>query len=200
MKSGFYLNGVKTKIYGVCEHLEGGPVGAMYTEQIMRWKLNLLKDMGCNAVRTAHNPQLPMFYDICDQIGLLVMNESFDGWLRKADYDYGLQAFDEWWERDLRALIRRDRNHPSVFMWSVGNETHGDIGEELVAVCHQEDPTRMVTSSRAATEFMDVYGVHGIGENPDFIDGFSSETQALIGTEKSLTQKIYRAIRLKALN
>ncbi len=190
VKSGFYLNGVQTKIHGVCEHLEGGPVGAIYTEQLMRWKLNLLKDMGCNAVRTAHNPQLPMFYDICDEIGLLVMDEAFDGWLRKADYDYGMQAFDEWWERDLRALIRRDRNHPSVFMWSVGNETHSDIGADLVRVCHEEDPTRMVTSSRAATEHMDVYGVHGIGEGPDFIAEFSSETQPLIGTENPHTWQV----------
>ncbi|MFR9582331.1 MAG: glycoside hydrolase family 2 TIM barrel-domain containing protein [Rikenellaceae bacterium] len=190
VKSGFYLNGVQTKLYGVCEHLEGGPIGAMYTEQMLRWKLNIIKEMGCNAVRTSHNPQVPMFYDICDEIGLLVMNEAFDGWERKADFDYGMQAFSEWWERDLRAFIRRDRNHPSVFMWSVGNETHGDYGEQIVAVCHEEDPTRMVTSSRVATEYMDVFGVHGIGENPDFINSFSSDTQPLIGTENPHTWQV----------
>lgn len=161
---GFFLNGKSYKLRGMSEHLEGGPVGACYTPQLLRWKLGLLKEMGCNAVRSAHNPQLPVFYDLCDEMGLLVMDEAFDGWSRKAEHDYGQQAFAAWWERDLRAFIRRDRNHPCVFLYSVGNETEGEIAADLVRVCHEEDPTRLVTSGSAASDAMDIVGMNGGSE------------------------------------
>lgn len=187
---GFFLNGKSLKLRGVCEHLEGGPVGAAWTKDLMAWKLGLLKEMGCNAIRTAHNPQLPFFYDLCDEMGLLVMDEAFDGWKRKAEHDYGSQAFDEWWERDLRAMIRRDRNHPCVFIYSVGNETKGNVARDMVRVCHEEDPDRMVTSGHSAPEQMDVTGVNGNSEKKSFIMSYRPEGKAFVGTETPHTWQV----------
>src|SRR5690606_7296731 len=101
------------------------------------------------------------FYDLCDELGLLVMDEIFDGWRQKAPQDYGAQAFDAWWRRDLEDWIRRDRNHPSIVAWSVGNETRGEAAAELVRLCHELDPTRPVTSGYAEPDAMDVLGVNG---------------------------------------
>lgn len=170
-ETGFWLNGENVKIKGVCEHWEGGPVGGAYTKPLLRWKLQLLKSMGINAIRPSHNPFPPMFYDLCDEIGLLVMDEIFDGWHKKAPFDYGAQSFDEWWQRDVTEWITRDRNHPSVFIWSVGNETHSDIAPALVAFCNQLDPTRLVTSGSGNTDDMQVAGVNGGSENQTFIEG-----------------------------
>ncbi|WP_372772788.1 sugar-binding domain-containing protein [Mangrovibacterium sp.] len=166
--SGFWLNGEQTKLLGVCEHYEGGPVGGAWTKPLLRWKLALLKEMGVNAIRTAHNPAPPMFYELCDEMGFLVMDEIFDGWKRKAKMDYGAQAFDEWWEADLTEWIKRNRNYSSIIIYSVGNETDGEIAESLVAKCHQLDPTRLVTSGHSASEFMDVFGVNGGSEKQGF--------------------------------
>ena len=189
-ETGFYLNGKVLKLQGVCEHLEGGPVGAAWTRDLLRWKLQLLKQMGCNAIRTAHNPQVPFFYDLCDEIGLLVMDEVFDGWRTKAKFDYGHQAFAEWWERDLRATIRRDRNHPSVILYSVGNETKGDVASVLVRVCHEEDSSRLVTSGHSGSEFMDVVGINGHSEKKTFIETYKPEAKAFIGTETPHTWQV----------
>ena len=92
-ESGLSLNGKECKLLGVCEHYEGGPVGGEWTRSLLRWKLGLFKDMGVNAIRTAHNPVPPMFYDLCDEMGIMVMDEIFDGWSRKARMDYGAQSF-----------------------------------------------------------------------------------------------------------
>lgn len=189
-ETGFWLNGRQTKLRGVCEHLEGGPVGAAWTGNLMRWKVKKLKDMGCNAIRTAHNPQLPIFYDICDELGMLVMDEAFDGWRQKATEDYGKQAFASWWEKDLRAMIRRDRNHPSVVIYSVGNETRGEVAKKLVRVCHEEDLTRLVTSGHSASEHMDVFGVNGHSEKQSFILNYKSDGKAFIGTETPHTWQV----------
>lgn len=189
-ENGFILNGKQYKLCGVCDHLEGGPIGAMYTPQLLRWKLQLLKDMGCNAVRTAHNPQVPAFYDLCDEMGLLVMDEAFDGWKRKATYDYGMQAFATHWERDLRAFVRRDRNHPSVFIYSVGNETHGALGAELVRVCHEEDHSRLVTSGSGNPAVMDVVGINGGSETKKFLENYQPADKAFVGTENPHTWQV----------
>jgi len=166
--TGFWLNGRVVKLKGVADHSEAGPVGAAYPDELLRWKIQQLKDMGCNSIRTAHNPQTPLFYDLCDEMGILVMDEIFDGWKKKASEDYGKQAFAEWWERDLRAWLKRDRNHPSVIVWSLGNETRGPIGPDLVRVCHEMDPTRMVTSGHANPADMDIEGVNGHSETQQF--------------------------------
>lgn len=180
---GFYLNGKQTKLRGVCEHLEGGPVGAAWTRDLLEWKLKMLKEMGCNAIRTAHNPQVPMFYDLCDRIGLMVMDEAFDGWKAKAPQDYGAQAFAEWWEIDLRAMLRRDRNHPCVIAWSVGNETSGDVAASLVKVCRSEDPTRLVTSGDSSADQMDIIGINGKSEKQSFYKNYKPGLRAFVGTE-----------------
>ena len=167
-KTGFSLNGQVTKLKGVCEHLTGGPVGGAWPEPLLEWKLQLLKDMGCNAIRTAHNPQIPAFYKLCDQLGILVMDEAFDGWSRKAPQDYGALDFENWWKQDLTDWVRRDRNHPCVIIRSVGNETRGQVGKDLVAMCKENDPTRPVTSGHSASQFMEVYGVNGHSESQKF--------------------------------
>lgn len=167
-ETGFSLNGEVTKLLGVSEHYEGGPVGGAWTKPLLRWKLQLLKDMGVNAIRTAHNPAPPMFYDLCDELGLMVMDEIFDGWKRKAPQDYGKQAFDQWWQKDLTEWITSNRNHPSIIIYSVGNETKGAVGQELVALCHELDPTKPVTSGHSSSEYMDVFGVNGGSEKKTF--------------------------------
>lgn len=196
-ESGFWLNGRNVKIQGVCEHLEGGPVGAAWTENMMRWKIKMLKNMGCNAIRTAHNPQLPMFYDICDEMGMLVMNEVFDGWTGKAPEDYGKQAFTDWWERDLRDWVCRDRNHPCVIAYSVGNETRGEVAKDLVRVCHEEDPTRWVTSGHSGSEKMDLLGVNGHSERKRFIENYLPSGKVFIGTETPHTWQVRGYYRTK---
>lgn len=168
--TGFWLNGEVTKLLGVSEHYEGGPLGGAWTEPLLRWKLSLLKEMGVNAIRTAHNPAPPMFYDLCDELGILVMDEIFDGWSKKAKEDYGKQAFNQWWKLDMTEWLLRNRNHPSIIIYSVGNETHGDIGKELVALCHKLDPNKPVTSGHSSSEFMDVFGVNGGSEKQDFFN------------------------------
>ena len=167
-ETGFWLNGKVTKLLGVADHLEAGPIGMAYPDELLRWKLQLLKDMGCNAIRTAHNPQVPKFYDLCDELGILVMDEIFDGWKKKAPVDYGQQAFAEWWKKDLEDWLVANRNHPSIVIWSMGNETHGEVGKKLVQRCHQLDPTRPVTSGSSDTKYMDVEGVNGAAERASF--------------------------------
>jgi beta-galactosidase len=150
---GFLLNGMRVKLLGVNLHHDGGPVGAAVPEAVWERRLRLVKDMGVNAVRTAHNPPAAEFLDLCDRMGLLVMNEAFDEWTHgKVEHGYH-RYFAEWSERDLTDFIRRDRNHPSVVLWSLGNEIgeqHAPGGHDvlrgLVAIAHREDPTRPVTT------------------------------------------------------
>jgi beta-galactosidase len=149
---GLLLNGKRVKMNGVCLHHDGGCVGAAVPERVWERRLETLKAMGCNAIRTSHNPPAPEFLDLCDRMGFLVMDEAFDEWrIGKTRYGYN-RYFDEWAQRDLIAMLRRDRNHPSVVMWSVGNEIREQPTENghevlhpLVETCHREDPTRPVT-------------------------------------------------------
>jgi beta-galactosidase len=150
---GFFLNGTHVALKGVCNHHDLGALGAAAYPRAMERQLELLKEMGCNAIRTSHNPPSPVLLDLCDRMGFLVMNETFDMWkLRKTRYDYHL-FWDEWYERDLRDHILRDRNHPSVILWSIGNEIReqwDESGEamaiELAGIVRELDPTRPVTS------------------------------------------------------
>lgn len=121
-RKGFFLNGEPVKIKGVCLHHDLGCLGAAVNVRALERQLEILKGMGCNGIRCSHNPPAPELLDLCDRMGFIVMDEAFDMWRRKKTaHDYA-RYFDEWHERDLRDFIMRDRNHPSVFLWSIGNE------------------------------------------------------------------------------
>ncbi len=119
---GFWLNGKNFKLNGVCEHHDFGCLGAALNEDAMHRKLTKLKAMGVNSIRSSHNPPAPELLNMCDTMGLIVMDESFDMWRRKKTQNDYARFFDEWHERDLTDLVLRDRNHPSIMMWSIGNE------------------------------------------------------------------------------
>ena len=121
-QKGFFLNGNNMKINGVCEHHDFGCLGAAVNEDAMHRKLTILRDMGVNAIRCSHNPPAPELLNMCDSMGLLVMDESFDMWRRKKSNGDYARFFDKWHKRDLSDLVKRDRNHTSVIMWSIGNE------------------------------------------------------------------------------
>ncbi len=121
-KTGFWLNGKNLKLNGVCEHHDFGCLGAALSEDALHRKLTKLKQMGCNAIRSSHNPPAPELLNMCDTMGLIVMDESFDMWRRRKTQNDYARFFDEWHERDLRDLVLRDRNHPCILMWSIGNE------------------------------------------------------------------------------
>ena len=151
---GFLLNGEHIKLNGVCLHQEAGSVGSAVPERVWERRLELLREMGCNAIRTSHNPYAEEFLDLCDRMGFLVMNEAFDEWrVAKGQIKNGYHVFfGEWHERDLRNFIHRDRNHPSVVLWSAGNEVPDQQDPEgaetlrrLNHIFHAEDPTRPVT-------------------------------------------------------
>ncbi|MCX6879847.1 MAG: DUF4982 domain-containing protein [Verrucomicrobia bacterium] len=153
--NGFLLNGKRVQLKGVCLHHDLGCLGAAVYRRGIERQLEILKAMGCNAIRTSHNPPTPELLDLCDRMGLLVMDEIFDEWIiPKSGMKFGYKRFfDEWSERDLVAMIRRDRNHPSIILWSIGNEIKeqaapqgGAMAQRLADICHREDPTRMVTS------------------------------------------------------
>lgn len=153
INKGFLLNGQQVKMKGVNLHHDGGAVGAAVPERVWERRLEILKEGGCNAIRTAHNPMAPEFYDLCDKLGFLVMDEAFDEWVHgKREYSYKLY-FKDWYEQDLKAMVYRDRNHPSVVMWSVGNEVPDqsskegpEIARKLITICKEADPTRLVTA------------------------------------------------------
>lgn len=137
---GFYLNGRRVKLHGVCLHHDLGALGAAVNKEALRRQLTSMKNMGANAVRTSHNMPAVELMELCDEIGLLVDSEAFDMWERpKTEFDYA-RFFDDWYERDVASWVRRDRNHPSVIMWSVGNEiydTHlSERGREVAAMLH----------------------------------------------------------------
>lgn len=154
---GFTLNGRRMKILGVCDHHDLGCLGAAINTRALQRQLEILKSMGCNGIRTSHNPPAPELLDLCDRMGFIVMDEAFDMWMKeKTTYDYH-RDFAEWHRRDLEDMVLRDRNHPSVFIWSIGNEINeqwdpGDssgavIARELAAIIRRLDTTRPITSN-----------------------------------------------------
>ncbi|HEX8187688.1 MAG TPA: glycoside hydrolase family 2 TIM barrel-domain containing protein, partial [Pyrinomonadaceae bacterium] len=201
---GLLINGEPVEIKGVCNHHDLGALGAAVNRRALERQLEILKEMGVNAVRTSHNPPAPELLDLADRMGLLVMDEAFDAWRRsKKKNDYHL-LFDDWHEKDLRALVRRDRNHPSVILWSTGNE----IGEQgtpeghrlsgqLSRIVREEDPTRPVTAGANNTgagyngfqQTLDVFGYNYKpqeygrfrGKNPS-IPLYGSETASTVSS------------------
>ncbi|EMI56640.1 glycoside hydrolase family 2 TIM barrel-domain containing protein [Rhodopirellula sallentina] len=190
---GFFLNGESMLFLGVCNHDDLGPLGGALWDDALERRLWMLKEMGCNAIRTAHNPPPPELLEICDRIGFLVVNETFDKWRfgwgfedgklvcgRRSKQGYA-SYIDQWQEIDLTDHLMRDRNHPSVIMWSIGNELpeaqkHGELEtvKRMSDLCHQLDPTRPVTvgcnfiagaNESGFAEMLDLVGYNGGGRS-----------------------------------
>lgn len=157
-QKGFFLNNQPLKIHGVCIHHDLGALGAAFNKSAAKRQLTILKEMGCNAIRFSHNPPASAMLDLCDEMGFLVIDEAYDIWKKKKNkYDYH-QYFEEWGIKDAQAMVRRDRNHPSVIMWSIGNEqreqfdsTGTSIVKKLVAAIKEVDNTRPVTTALTET-------------------------------------------------
>jgi beta-galactosidase len=187
---GLFVNGERIRIQGVNQHHDLGALGGAFNLRAAERQLEVLRELGCNAIRMAHNPPAPELLDLTDKMGFLVVDEIFDAWVRqKTPFDFHL-IFPDWREPDLRAMLRRDRNHPSIFLWSVGNEVGeqytgedgAKVARELVAIAHDEEPTRPATASMnfakpdsAFAAALDViclnYQGEGIRDTPEF-DGF----------------------------
>jgi len=150
---GFYLNGKRVQIKGVCNHHDLGAIGSAFNTRAAERQIELLKEMGCNSIRTSHNPPAPQLLDLCDRMGMIVLDELFDAWkMGKKPNDYHLH-FDAWHERDVANFVRRDRNHPCVIAWSTGNEIpeQGNksmhwVSEKLTSEIRKHDTTRMITA------------------------------------------------------
>lgn len=201
---GFRLNGEKTFLKGVCLHHDAGALGAAWYKDAWARRLLKLKEMGCNAIRMSHNPPASELLDLCDNMGFLVIDELTDTWTvpKKPNGYAGL--FDDWAERDLVDMIRRDRNHPSIILWSIGNEVGEQglpdkwpIAQRLSDICHREDPARPTTagcdnlwaSTQAWAQTIDVYGFnykpHAYEQFRDSHPGqpfYGSETASCIST------------------
>lgn len=157
---GFYLNGVRTQFKGVCNHHDLGPLGGIANEAGIRRQIRILKEMGCNAIRTSHNMPAPELIRACDEMGMMIMVESFDEWKTAKLANGYHKIFDEWAEKDMMNLLHQFRNNPSVVMWCIGNEVpdqwNGSQGAKLSRmlqdICHREDPTRPVTQGMDAPD------------------------------------------------
>ena len=184
---GFYLNGVKTFLKGVCLHHDAGALGAVWNDDAWIRRLLMLKDMGCNAIRTSHNPPAPEFLDLCDRMGFLVLDELTDTWTWPKKENGYASLFEDWAEKDLVAMIHRDRNHPSVIAWSIGNECgeQGDstrwwVPQMLTDICHREDPTRPTTAGNdnpwaAFQGYASTIDVYGFNYKPHLYEQFVKE-------------------------
>lgn len=176
---GFFLNDQPVKMKGVCMHHDLGPLGAALNTEALKRQLNILKEMGCNAIRTSHNPPAPELPALASEMGILIIDEAFDEWKYPKMPNGYHTLWDEWAEKDLRAMIKRDRNHPAVIMWSTGNEISeqwredgAEISRFLVDICHDEDPTRLVTAglNRAIAsqknEIISTFDIIGLNYQP----------------------------------
>jgi len=213
--TGFWLNGKNLKIKGVCLHQNGGAFGAAVPLGVWKYRLNILKSIGVNAIRTAHNPPAPEFLSLCDEMGFLVMDETFDTWNAKkshAENGYNLY-FDEWWERDTRDMVMRDRNHPSIIIYSVGNEIHDNLNDSAgfkkykmqQDLIHSLDGTRPVTMALFRPALSHVYE-NGFANMMDVVGQNYRENELVaaheknpgwkvLGTENGLTQAAWLALR-----
>lgn len=201
-ETGFYLNGVNRKFKGVCLHHDLGPLGAAVNESAIRHQLTMLKDMGCDAIRTTHNMPAPELIRLCDEMGFMVVIENFDEWdVAKCLNGYH-RFFDEWAERDMINMLRHYRNNPSVVMWSVGNEVPTQWSEDgykvatfLQDICHREDPSRPVTCGMDQIDAVLHNGFGAVFDVPGFNyrvhryeEGYGKLPQkVLLGSETSST-------------
>jgi len=199
-RNGFLLNGKRVEIKGVCNHHDLGALGAAFNTRAAARQLEILKEMGCNAIRTSHNPPAPELVDLCDKMGFLIMIEAFDTWrIEKKPKDYNL-IFDAWHSEDLKAMVRRDRNHPSVFMWSIGNEVPDQenpyLAAALSSIVKSEDNSRPVTSgcnnedsgTNGFQKTLDVFGInYHLSDYKRFYDLKDNSNLGLISTESAST-------------
>lgn len=193
-EKGFFLNGEYTKFKGVCNHHDLGPLGAAVNKAALRHQIEMLQDMGANAIRTSHNMPAPELVELCDEMGMMLMIEPFDDWgfRPKSPNGYG-SIFKEWAEKDMVNMLRHYRNNPSVVMWSIGNEVPSQWGPDgvselqmLMDICHREDPTRPVTCG------MDQIGSvldNGFAATLD-IPGFNYKPQYYLRAYETLPQKL----------
>ena len=201
-ETGFYLNGQNRKFKGVCLHHDLGPLGAAVNRSALRHQLTMLKDMGCDAIRTTHNMPAPELIELCDEMGFMVVVESFDEWDEAKCLNGYHRFFDEWAEKDMVNMIRHYRNNPSVVMWSIGNEVPSQWSEEGVKVarflqdiCHREDPTRPVTCGMDQIDAVLSNGFAAVLDVPGFnyrtfkyLEGYNTLPQKmLLGSETSST-------------
>jgi beta-galactosidase len=213
--TGFWLNGENMKIKGVCLHHDGGAVGSAVPKAVWRRRLVALKELGVNAIRTAHNPPAPEFLDLCDELGFLVMHEVFDCWnVGKNNADAGYQHdFRQWWERDLRDAVLRDRNHPSIILYSAGNEIRDNLrrpgGFEqfraMKAIYDELDGTRPVTMAifrpnqsgvydSGFSELMDVVGQNY--REGELVQAHRDKpTRKIVGTENGHDRGVWLMMR-----
>ena len=175
-ENGFQFNGVTRKIKGVCLHHDLGPLGAALNKAALIRQIKILKDMGCDRIRTSHNMPSTMLSDLCDSLGMFVMAESFDCWKEQKNANGYNRFYDEWWAKDLTNLILNHRNHPSIIMWSIGNEIPEQNSKEgaercrrMVELCHKLDPTRPVTAGMNSdmgvlrsgyAQALDIFGIN----------------------------------------
>ncbi|MDD3200638.1 MAG: glycoside hydrolase family 2 TIM barrel-domain containing protein [Bacteroidales bacterium] len=201
-EKGFFLNGKSRKFKGVCNHHDLGPLGAAVNEAAIRRQLTILKDMGCDAIRTSHNMPAPELISLCDEMGFMVMVEAFDEWdIAKCENGYHLY-FEEWAEKDMVNMIRHYRNNPSVVMWSIGNEVPTQCSDQgykvasfLQEICHREDPTRPVTcgmdqvSCVVANGFAKLMDVVGLNYRTfRYIEAYNDLPQKIVlGSESAST-------------
>jgi beta-galactosidase len=188
--TGFWLNGENVKLKGMCMHWCAGGLGIAVPDSIVDEQLELLKKMGTNAIRTGHRPFPPRFYERCDQLGIMVMDEAFDGWHKKAEHDYGAHDFAKWWRRDLTDMVLRDRNHPCVVLWSIGNETGNRDKYGMTQILHELDPTRLVSGGQVLYG-VDIAGFNGPGEVPGVLEKFhaaNTTTPILLSEEPHTLQ------------
>jgi beta-galactosidase len=212
-ETGFWLNGRNFKLKGVCLHHDGGAFGAAVPLRVWERRLEILRKLGVNAIRTAHNPPAPEFLDLCDRMGFIVMDEMFDCWtVAKNPYDYHLY-FKEWSLIDTRDTVRRDRNHPSIVVYSAGNEIHDTPKPEiakpilasLVAAFHEEDPSRPVTQAlfrpnvshdydNGLADLLDVVG-QNYRENEILAAHQQKPSRKILGTENRHDRAVWLALR-----
>ena len=198
-RQGFFLNGRKVALQGVCLHHDLGALGAAFNLSAQERQLRIMQEMGCNAIRTSHNPPAPELLDLADKMGLLVMDEAFDAWAHgKRAWDYN-KLYNEWHEKDLQAMVRRDWNHPSVIIWSIGNEVMEqrdvEMTRHLAGIVRELDDTRPVTAgynnpdggrdSNAARE-LDLMGVnYFFGQQARWDEDERYKDMPTVGTETS---------------
>jgi beta-galactosidase len=199
-RDGFLLNGKRVEIRGVCNHHDLGALGAAFNTRAAERQLEILKEMGCNAVRTSHNPPAPELVDLCDKMGFLIQVEAFDTWrIGKKRKDYNL-LFNSWHAEDVKAMVRRDRNHPSVFMWSIGNEVPDQrnfyLATSLNAIVKSVDNTRPVTSgcndadsgTDGFQKTLDVFGInYHLGDYKRFFDLKDNASKGMHSSESAST-------------